>query len=131
MVMRKLQPIPDAVAGKRVCVVEDSIVRGTTSLARIRALREAGASEVHMRVCCPPHRFGCYFGIDFPQQTDLIARNHSIAEICGILGLDSLGYLSRDGMLTCVSAHSPADYCTACFDGEYPLPPPEGGISGR
>lgn len=131
MVMRKLQPIPEVVSGRRVCVVEDSIVRGTTSRARIKVLREAGADEVHMRVCCPPHRFGCYFGIDFPEQSELIARRHSTDEICGILGLDSLGYLSREGMLSCVSAHSPEDYCTACFDGEYPLPPPDGGISGR
>ena len=131
MVMRKLQSIPEAVAGRRVCVVEDSIVRGTTSRARIRALREAGATEVHMRVCCPPHRFGCYFGIDFPEQSALIAWRYSTEEICAILGLDSLGYLSRDGMLSCVSAHSPSDYCTACFDGNYPLPPPDSGISGR
>jgi amidophosphoribosyltransferase len=124
MVTRKLQPIPDAVRGRRLCVVEDSIVRGTTSRARIRALREAGAKEVHMRVCCPPHRFGCYFGIDFPEQSCLIARNYSIEQIAGILGLDSLGYLSREGMLAGVSAHPPSDYCTACFDGDYPVAPP-------
>jgi amidophosphoribosyltransferase len=124
MVTRKLQPIPTAVRGRRLCVVEDSIVRGTTSRARIRALREAGAREVHMRVCCPPHRFGCYFGIDFPEQSCLIARNYSVEQISGILGLDSLGYLSREGMLSCVTAHSPSDYCTACFDGDYPVAPP-------
>ncbi len=125
MVMRKLQPIPEAVKGKRLCVVEDSIVRGTTSRARIRALREAGASEVHMRVSCPPHKFGCYFGIDFPEPSKLIAGNFSVQEIAEQLELDSLGYLSKDGMLSCVSAHNTYDYCTACFDGEYPVKPPE------
>jgi len=125
MVMRKLQPIPEAVKGKRLCVVEDSIVRGTTSRARIRALREAGATEVHMRVSCPPHKYGCYFGIDFPAPSKLIARNYSVAEIAEQLSLDSLGYLSKEGMLGCVSAHDPSDYCTACFDGEYPQEPPD------
>ncbi len=125
MVMRKLQPIPEAVKGKRLCVVEDSIVRGTTSRARIRSLREAGASEVHMRVSCPPQKFGCYFGIDFPEPSKLIAGNLSVEEIAEQLKLDSLGYLSKEGMLSCVRAHNPYDYCTACFDGEYPVKPPE------
>jgi len=130
MVTRKLQPIPEAVSGKRICVVEDSIVRGTTSRARIKALREAGAREVHMRVSCPPHRFGCFFGIDFPEPSQLIANRYSIEEITRLLDLDSLAYLSRDGMLSCVSAHAPCDYCTACFNGDYPVTPPEpGGIA--
>ena len=131
MVMRKLQPIPEAIRGKRLCVVEDSIVRGTTSTARIRALREAGAKEVHMRVSCPPHRHGCYFGIDFPEQETLVAYGRTTGEIAEILDLDSLGYLSREGMLGCVTAHSPDDYCTACFCGDYPVkPPPAGDIHG-
>ncbi|MFO8182730.1 MAG: amidophosphoribosyltransferase [Candidatus Aegiribacteria sp.] len=125
MVMRKLQPIPEAVKGRKLCVVEDSIVRGTTSRARIRALREAGAEEVHMRVSCPPHKYGCYFGIDFPEPSSLIARNFSVEEIAAQLGVDSLGYLSKEGMLSCVAAHSPGDYCTACFDGEYPVDLPD------
>ena len=127
MVMRKLQPIPEAIEGKRVCVVEDSIVRGTTSKSRIKALREAGAREVHMRISCPPHRFACYFGIDFPEETSLIANKYSVEEIREILNLDSLGYLSVDGMLRCISAHPPEDYCTACFTGDYPVEPPAGG----
>jgi amidophosphoribosyltransferase len=131
MVMRKLQPITEAIRGRRVCVVEDSIVRGTTSTARIDALRQAGAREVHMRVSCPPHRFGCYFGIDFPERTKLAAHERTIDEVCGMLGLDSLGYLSLDGMLSCVSAHAPEDYCTACFSGCYPVDPPEEGIPRR
>ncbi len=127
MVTRKLQPIPEAVKDRRICVVEDSIVRGTTSRARIRALREAGAREVHMRVSCPPHRFGCYFGIDFPEPSMLIANNYTLEEITALLDLDSLAYLSRDGMLGAVRAHAPSDYCTACFSGEYPVKPPATG----
>lgn len=132
MVMRKLQPIPEAIQGKRVCVVEDSIVRGTTSKARIKALREAGAEEVHMRISCPPHRFACYFGIDFPEEDTLIANRYSVKEIEKILDLDSLGYLSNEGMLGCISAHEPGDYCTACFTGDYPVfPPVEGTLTGE
>ncbi len=127
MVMRKLQPIPEAIKGKRVCVVEDSIVRGTTSKARINALREAGATEVHMRISCPPHRHACYFGIDFPEENKLIANRHTIEEIEKILNLDSIGYLSVEGMLSCVSAHPPENYCTACFTGDYPVKPPVKG----
>lgn len=124
MVMRKLQPIPEAIKGRKICVVEDSIVRGTTSKARIKALREAGAAEVHMRISCPPHRFACYFGIDFPDEESLIANRYSVKEIEEILDLDSLGYLSVAGMLSCVTAHPPDDYCTACFTGNYPVTPP-------
>lgn len=131
MVMRKLQPIPEAVRGKRLCVVEDSIVRGTTSRTRIKALREAGAREVHMRVSCPPHRHACYFGIDFPKQEKLIAHTRKVEEIGEILGLDSLAYLSVEGMLSCVSAHRTEDYCTACFTGDYPVLPPSDGIPGK
>jgi amidophosphoribosyltransferase len=124
MVMRKLQPIPEAIRGKRVCVVEDSIVRGTTSKARINALREAGALEVHMRISCPPHMHACYFGIDFPEEDKLIAKRHTVEEIREILNLDSIGYLSVKGMLSCISAHPSENYCTACFTGDYPVKPP-------
>ncbi len=128
MVTRKLQPIPEAVKGRRICVVEDSIVRGTTSRARIRALREAGAKEVHMRVSCPPHRYGCFFGIDFPEPSSLIANTRTLEQIASLLEVDSLAYLSLEGMLSCVRAHSPCDYCTACFSGLYPVQPPSDGI---
>jgi len=131
MVMRKLQAIPEAIKGRRLCVVEDSIVRGTTSRTRIKALREAGAREIHMRVSCPPHRHGCYFGIDFPSEERLIAHSRSIEEITELLGLDSLAYLSVEGMLSCVRAHKTSDYCTACFTGDYPVLPPEEGIPGQ
>lgn len=125
MVTRKLQPIAEAVSGRKICLIEDSIVRGSTSRARIGALREAGAIEVHMRVSCPPHRFGCFFGIDFPDRTKLIANRMTVSELADFLKLDSLAFLSQEGMLACVNAFRPEDYCCACFDGEYPVQPDE------
>lgn len=117
----KLNPVKDLLKGKRVVVVEDSIVRGTTSRTRIKTLREAGAKEVHMRVSCPPHRFPCYYGIDFPTKEELIASTHSVEEIRKFIGLDSLAYLSLEGMVE--SMPQPKDnYCLACFNGEYPVP---------
>ncbi len=123
MVTRKLQPIAEALRGKRICLIEDSIVRGSTCRARVHALREAGAREVHLRVSCPPHRFGCYFGIDFPEKSELLANKVPSADLCRSLRLDSLHYLSREGMLSCVKAHPPEDYCCACFDGDYAVQP--------
>jgi amidophosphoribosyltransferase len=122
LVSRKLQPIVEAIRGKSVCLVDDSIVRGSTSRARIHSLREAGAKEVHMRISCPPHRFGCYFGIDFPERGALLANNVPLKDIAAHLRLDSLAYLSQEGMLGCVKAHPATDYCCACFDGNYPVP---------
>lgn len=121
----KLQPIPEAIAGKRVCLIDDSIVRGNTCRARVSTIREAGAREVHMRVSCPPHRFGCYFGIDFPECESLLANRIPERDLCRSLRLDSLHYLSQAGMLSCVKAHRPEDYCCACFDGKYPVLPDE------
>ena len=95
----KLNLIKEMVAGKRVVVVDDSIVRGTTARARVVNLREAGAKEVHMRVSCPPHRFACHYGIDFPDPEKLIANQMSMEEICKYLGVDSLGYLDVEGMV--------------------------------
>ncbi|MDT8388967.1 MAG: amidophosphoribosyltransferase [Lentisphaeria bacterium] len=123
MVSRKLHPIAEAVEGKRVCLVEDSIVRGTTSRARIHTIRQAGAKEVHMRISCPPHRFGCFFGIDFPERDELVANKMNLDELCKSLRLDSLAYLSKEGMLACATAYEPGDYCAACFDGNYPVEP--------
>lgn len=123
LVSRKLHPIAEAVNGKRVCLVEDSIVRGSTSRARIHTIRQAGAREVHMRVSCPPHRYGCFFGIDFPERDELIANKMDLDELCRSLRLDSLAYLSRDGMLGCMQAYKSEDYCCACFDGQYPVEP--------
>ncbi len=120
-VAMKLSPVPEVVRGKRVVVLDDSIVRGTTSRVKIAQLRAAGAREVHMRVTCPPHCFPCHYGIDFQGKQELIAARSPLAEIRLSLNLDSLGYLSVEGMLNCV--RPPKDnYCTACFTGEYIVP---------
>lgn len=117
----KLNPVKDLLKGKKVVVIEDSIVRGTTSRTRIRALREAGAKEVHMRVSCPPHRFPCHYGIDFPTREELIASSRSVEEIRQFIGLDSLAYISLEGMVGAMP--QPKDsFCLACYNGTYPVP---------
>ncbi len=116
----KLNPVKEVLKNKSVVIVEDSIVRGTTSKIRIRTLREAGAREVHMRVSCPPIKFPCFYGIDFPTSEELIASSKSIKEVKEFLGLDSLGYLSLEGMLSAMSLQK-EEFCTACFTGEYPI----------
>ena len=123
LVTKKLQPIAEAIRGKRVCLIEDSIVRGSTCRARVHTLRAVGAKEIHMRVSCPPHRHGCYFGIDFPEREALLANKAASDQLARALRLDSLAYLSRDGMLSCVKAFPPEAYCCACFDGQYPVLP--------
>jgi amidophosphoribosyltransferase len=115
----KLNPIRDVLKGKRIVIIEDSIVRGTTSRGRVRALREAGAKEVHMRVSCPPLISPCFYGIDFPTKKELIASGHAIEEIRSFIGLDSLKYLSLEGMLGSMLLPK-EDFCTACFTGNYP-----------
>jgi len=119
----KLTPIAEAIAGKRVVLIEDSIVRGNTSRERVKTLRSCGAKEVHMRISCPPHISPCFYGIDFPSREELIANNYTITEIQDLIGVDSLAYLSLDGMLSCVK--SAPDYCHACFSGKYPVNPKE------
>lgn len=119
-VRMKLNVIKAAVKGKRLVVVEDSVVRGTTTRGKIGALRAAGATEVHLRVASPPIRHPCYFGIDFPDQTKLIAHHRSVDEIRDYLRVDSLAYLSHEGMLKC-AAMAPEKYCTGCFSGQYPM----------
>jgi amidophosphoribosyltransferase len=119
----KLNPVKDILKGKRVIIVEDSIIRGTTSKMRIKTLREAGAKEVHMVVSCPPHRFPCFYGIDFSTKGELIACQHSVAEVQKFIGLDSLCYLSLPGMLRAVGAED--RFCLACFNGDYPVEPGE------
>ena len=118
----KLNPIRKAIEGKKICLVEDSIVRGNTSRERVRAMRENGASEVHMRISCPPHISPCFYGIDFPSAEELIAHHHSIEEIAKMIDADSLAYLSLEGMLSCAS-HDNSNYCHACFSKEYPVAP--------
>ncbi len=117
----KLNLIKEAVHGKRVVVVDDSIVRGTTARARVVNLREAGAAEVHMRISCPPHRFACHYGIDFPDPEKLIANQHTLDEIRDYLGADSIGYLDVPGMVRATGLPE-NDFCLACFTGDYPVP---------
>ncbi len=117
----KLAVVKEAVAGKRVVVVDDSIVRGTTTRGKIRALRSAGAKEIHMRVSCPPIRYPCFYGVDFPTKEELLANNRDLEQIKEFLGVDSIGYLSLEGLLSC--AVLPEDhYCTACWSGKYRIP---------
>lgn len=118
----KLNPVREILRGKRVIIVEDSIIRGTTTRSRIKSLREAGAQEVHMVVSCPPHRHPCPYGIDFSTRGELIAAHHSVEEIQSFIGVDSLAYLSLDGLLRGAGASlQDHPYCLACFTGEYPV----------
>jgi amidophosphoribosyltransferase len=117
----KLNIIPDVVGGKRIIIVEDSIVRGTTTRSKMLALRRAGAKEIHLRVSCPPIRHPCFYGIDFPTSEELIAHNRTVDQVKDFLEVDSLAYLSLDGMLACMK-RSKNHYCTACWSGEYKIP---------
>jgi amidophosphoribosyltransferase len=117
----KFNPMKPLLEGKRVVLVDDSIVRGTTTPKVIRLLRQAGAKEVHMRVCAPPICYPCFMGVDMASQRELIAAHKSIPEICAYIGADSLGYLSLDGLIKATGLPREV-FCTACFTGEYPLP---------
>ena len=118
----KLNPVRDALKGKRVVVVDDSIVRGTTSKKIIKMIRNAGAAEIHMRISSPPTSYPCFYGIDTPTRQELIASTHSIEEIRKYITADSIGYISMDGIQKVVPHRM--NYCAACFDGEYPVPFP-------
>ncbi len=118
----KLNPLAATVAGKRVVMVDDSIVRGTTSLKIIKLLREAGAKEVHMLLSCPPFLYPCYFGTDIDSSENLIAYNHTVEEIREIIGADSLGYLSIEA-LNGLAPECPLSFCDGCFTGQYPMKP--------
>jgi amidophosphoribosyltransferase len=120
----KLNPIPDAIRGKRLVVIDDSIVRGTTTRQIVQALREAGASEIHTRVTCPPIKWPCFYGIDMSTRQELVASDLSVDEIRKFVGADSLGYLSMAGMVAATGS-TKGELCRACFDGEYPIPIPE------
>jgi amidophosphoribosyltransferase len=117
----KLNPVKDMIKGKKILIIEDSIVRGTTIRTRIKKLRELGARELHLRVSCPPIRHPCYYGIDFSSKGELIAANHSVSDIAKFIGLDSLHYLSEEGLLQAVQARD--GYCMACFNGNYSVLP--------
>jgi len=120
----KLNPVREVVAGKRIVLVDDSIVRGTTSRKIVRMLREAGASEVHVRISSPPTTASCHYGIDTPTRRELIASRQSVEEIRGFIEADSLGYLSAEGMLEAFGRPAQST-CLACFTGEYPIEVPE------
>ena len=119
----KLNAITSTVKGKRVVLVDDSIVRGTTSARTIRLLREAGAAEVHYRISAPPFAHPCYFGTDIPDEKDLIATGHTVEEINELVGSDTLGYLSIEHVQQ-LAIHSKCGFCTGCFTGKYPVAPP-------
>ena len=119
----KLNPIRDVIKGKKVIVIEDSIVRGTTSRSRIEELREAGAKEIHMRISCPPIKSPCFYGIDFPSSGELIAHNKTVQEIADFIKVDSLGFLSLEGMLSVMKDKN--SFCSACFTGHYPTEIPK------
>jgi len=116
----KYNPVREVVDGQRVVIVDDSLVRGTTSRSLVRMLRQVGAREVHFRIGSPPVRWPCFYGIDMPTRKELIGSELEISEIEEKLGVDSLGYLSLDGMVS--AADEAAPFCTACFSGAYPSP---------
>ncbi|MCA1993039.1 MAG: amidophosphoribosyltransferase [Coleofasciculus sp. S288] len=120
----KLNPLKDVLAGQRVVIVDDSVVRGTTSRKIVKALRDAGASEVHMRISSPPVTHPCFYGIDTDSQDQLIAATKSVEEIAAQMGVDTLAYLSWEGMLQ-ATGEDPNSFCSACFTGDYPVPVPE------
>jgi amidophosphoribosyltransferase len=118
----KLNPVRSFLEGKNVIVIEDSIIRGTTGRSRIRSLREMGVNKVHMLISCPPTRYPCYYGIDFPSNTELIASMKTVEEIREYLNLDTLYYLSLKGLVKATGANTDI-FCKACYDGNYPVPP--------
>ena len=118
----KLNPLKDVIEGKRIVVVDDSIVRGTTMVQLVRMLRQAGAKEIHIRINCPEDVWPCFYGVDTGEQSQLISATKSVEEVCEFIGADTLAFLSVDALLECVSE---GGYCTACFTGEYPVAIPE------
>jgi amidophosphoribosyltransferase len=126
----KLNPLRDVIRGKRLVVVDDSIVRGNTQGALVRMLREAGAIEVHVRIASPPVRWPCFYGIDFASRAELIANGADVDGIRRAIGADSLGYVSLDNLIA--ASEQPASrLCTACFDGHYPIPLPPSESIGK
>jgi amidophosphoribosyltransferase len=118
----KLNPVKELLNGKDIIIIEDSIIRGTTAKTRVKALRELGVKKVHMRIACPPHRYPCHYGIDFSTTGELIAAKKSIQELRGFLDLDSLHYLTLEGLLKSTHTNDPENsFCKACFDGCYPV----------
>lgn len=120
----KLNPIPSSLAGRRVVVVDDSIVRGSTTQQLIQMIRDAGAVEIHLRISSPPYRWPCYYGMDTTDQSRLLAASRTVDEIAEYLAVDSLAYLSLDGLMQAAGAEDEAGFCTACLSGEYPTSVP-------
>jgi len=116
----KLNPVRSVIEGKRVIVVDDSIVRGTTSKHRVSAIRDAGAKAVHVRISSPPITYPCHFGIDTPNRDKLIGAQKTVDEICKYIGADSLAFISKEGMLSAVQSQAPDQFCVGCFTGKYP-----------
>jgi amidophosphoribosyltransferase len=117
----KLNPVREVLEGKRVIVIDDSIVRGTTSRKIVKMVRNAGAKEVHVLISSPPTSYPCYYGIDTPNRKELISSSHTIEEITRYITADSLGYLSTEGLLKSVGIEENSGYCRACFTGDYPV----------
>src|SRR5574341_553796 len=126
----KFNPVREVLEGKKVVVVDDSLVRGTTSRGLVAMIRQAGAKEVHFRVASPPITGPCYYGIDTPTKRELIASSHTVEQIREHLGVETLGYLSLDGMLRAAGG-DPSEFCHACFSGDYPTPIPDESARGR
>jgi amidophosphoribosyltransferase len=126
----KLNPLKHAIAGKRLIVVDDSIVRGNTTKKLVALLRESGAREVHMRITSPPVMWPCFYGIDTDTQDQLIAASHSVEEIREHIGADSLAYLSLDAMVEATDTDK-GSFCLACFNGSYPIDIPESVCVGK
>jgi amidophosphoribosyltransferase len=126
----KLNPLKDVIKGKRLVVVDDSIVRGNTQRALVRMLREAGAVEVHVRISSPPVRWPCFYGIDFATRAELIATGIEVEDVCRSIGADTLGYISEEGMIASTN-QSRERLCTACFTGSYPVELPEADKLGK
>ena len=120
-VRMKLNATAANVRGKRIVLIDDSIVRGTTSKRLVDMLKSAGAKEVHMRICSPPVSYPCYFGIDTPSKRHLISATHSIEDIRKMIGADTLTYLPLEELVSAVKDNSDVGFCTGCFDGNYPL----------
>ena len=125
----KINPVREMIRGKRICIVDDSIVRGTTMMTRVKKLRDLGAREVHVRISCPPVKYPCHYGIDFSSRGELIAAQHTLPEITRMLDVDSLCYLSVEGLLRAVG--NGGGYCLACLTGDYPVPCGEQRETGK
>jgi amidophosphoribosyltransferase len=120
----KLNPVRSILEGRRVVLVDDSLVRGTTSRKIVKMVKAAGAKEVHMRISCPPTISPCFYGVDTPRRSELIAATHSLDEIQRYIGADSVGYLSLEGLLSSVGSRK-TSYCTSCYTGQYPVAFPQ------